>query len=105
MSVVIVGGHDRMVSQYKKICKEYNCKAKVFTQIKLSGNNIQRFLADNGCTQFSQITLTGSIVVEKIIRYNDGQYRITKKFKAFMNGEALEEKGGEEAAGSQSENA
>ena len=28
-----------------------------------------------------------------------------KEFKAFMNGEALEEKGGEEAAGSQSENA
>ena len=32
MSVVIVGGHDRMVGQYKKICREYNCKAKVFTQ-------------------------------------------------------------------------
>ena len=33
MSVVIIGGHDRMVSQYKKICKNYNCKAKVFTQM------------------------------------------------------------------------
>ena len=33
MSVVIVGGHDRMVQQYKKICKSYNCKAKVFTQM------------------------------------------------------------------------
>ena len=33
MSVVIVGGHDRMVSQYKKICKSYKCKAKVFTQM------------------------------------------------------------------------
>ncbi len=32
MSVVIIGGHDRMVSEYKKICKSYNCKAKVFTQ-------------------------------------------------------------------------
>ena len=28
MSIVIVGGHDRMVHQYKKICKEYKCKAK-----------------------------------------------------------------------------
>ena len=28
MSVVIVGGHDRMVSQYKKICKDFKCKAK-----------------------------------------------------------------------------
>ncbi len=36
MSVVIVGGHDRMVCQYKKICKEHHCKAKVFTQ--MSGN-------------------------------------------------------------------
>ncbi|MEY8338345.1 DUF2325 domain-containing protein [Lachnospiraceae bacterium 62-35] len=33
MSVVIIGGHDRMVSQYKKICKAYQCKAKVFTQM------------------------------------------------------------------------
>lgn len=36
MSVVIVGGHDRMVCQYKNICKKYHCKAKVFTQ--MSGN-------------------------------------------------------------------
>ncbi|SEP68854.1 hypothetical protein SAMN02910289_00351 [Lachnospiraceae bacterium RM5] len=34
MSVVIVGGHDRMVSQYKKICKEHKCKVKVFTQMR-----------------------------------------------------------------------
>ncbi len=33
MSVVIVGGHDRMVSHYKQICKQYKCKPKVFTQI------------------------------------------------------------------------
>lgn len=33
MSVVIIGGHDRMVGQYKKICKSYKCKAKVFTQM------------------------------------------------------------------------
>lgn len=33
MSVVIVGGHDRMVRQYKQICSRYHCKAKVFTQM------------------------------------------------------------------------
>ena len=33
MSIVIIGGHDRMVSQYKKICKSHKCKAKVFTQM------------------------------------------------------------------------
>ena len=33
MSIVIIGGHDRMVCQYKKICKNFKCKAKVFTQM------------------------------------------------------------------------
>lgn len=33
MSVVIVGGHDRMVCQYKRICKDYKFKAKIFTQM------------------------------------------------------------------------
>ena len=36
MSVVIVGGHDRMVCQYMKICKNYKCKAKIFTQMSAS---------------------------------------------------------------------
>ena len=34
MSVVIVGGHDRMVRRYKDLCKEYQCSAKVFTQMR-----------------------------------------------------------------------
>ncbi|MDR0813234.1 MAG: DUF2325 domain-containing protein [Oscillospiraceae bacterium] len=32
MSVVIIGGHDRMACKYRDICKEYKCRAKVFTQ-------------------------------------------------------------------------
>ena len=36
MSVVIIGGHDRMVCQYKKVCKQFQCKAKVFTQMSAS---------------------------------------------------------------------
>lgn len=32
MSVVIVGGHDRMHCRYKEICKKYGMKCKVFTQ-------------------------------------------------------------------------
>ena len=39
MSVVIIGGHDRMVCQYKKICKEHKCKAKVFTQMPANFDN------------------------------------------------------------------
>lgn len=33
MSVVVVGGNDCMATRYKDICKSYNCKAKVFTQM------------------------------------------------------------------------
>ncbi|MFV0528886.1 MAG: DUF2325 domain-containing protein [Lachnospiraceae bacterium] len=33
MSIVIIGGHDRMVCRYRNICKKYNCKAKIFTQM------------------------------------------------------------------------
>lgn len=33
MSVVIIGGHDRMVRNYKEICKKHNCKVKVFTHL------------------------------------------------------------------------
>ncbi len=32
MSVVIVGGNERMACQYADICKGYGCKAKVFTK-------------------------------------------------------------------------
>lgn len=33
MSVVIIGGHDRMVCQYRQICKQHKCKVKIFTQM------------------------------------------------------------------------
>lgn len=33
MSVVIIGGNERTVRQYKEICKEYNCRAKVLTKM------------------------------------------------------------------------
>ncbi len=32
MSVVIVGGNERMATQYENICREHGCKAKVFTK-------------------------------------------------------------------------
>lgn len=36
VNVVIVGGNERMICQYKQICKNYNCKAKVF--VDMPGN-------------------------------------------------------------------
>lgn len=32
MSIVIVGGNERMECQYADICKTYGCKAKIFTK-------------------------------------------------------------------------
>ena len=39
MSVVIVGGHDRMNCRYKEICKKHGCKCKVFTQCPANFQN------------------------------------------------------------------
>lgn len=32
MSVVIVGGNERMERRYKDLCREFSCKAKVYTK-------------------------------------------------------------------------
>lgn len=32
MSVVIIGGNERMAGQYETICKGYGCRARVFTK-------------------------------------------------------------------------
>lgn len=39
MSLVIVGGHDRMQSEYKNLCKRYKCKVKIFTQMPADFKN------------------------------------------------------------------
>ncbi len=43
MSIVIVGGHERMECQYKDICKKYHCKSKVFTKCK---KNLDSLIGD-----------------------------------------------------------
>lgn len=60
MSVVIVGGHDRMVCQYKKIGKSFNCKMKIFTQ-----------MSSNLCSQIGSpdlIVLFTNTVSHKMVR-------------------------------------
>jgi len=39
MSVVLVGGNDRMETRYKNICKAYNFKAKVFIKMPADFEN------------------------------------------------------------------
>lgn len=33
MSVVIVGGNECMIRQYKELCREYKCKAKIYPKM------------------------------------------------------------------------
>ena len=40
MSIVIIGGNERMACQYENICKCHGCKAKVFT--KESGSSLKK---------------------------------------------------------------
>ncbi len=59
MSVVIIGGNERMEHQYKRICKKHNHKVKVFT-----------LMAGNLKTQIGQpdlIILFTSTVAHKMV--------------------------------------
>ena len=40
MSVVIVGGNECMVREYKELCREYQCKAKVYPKMSNAMKNI-----------------------------------------------------------------
>ena len=59
MSVVIIGGNERMVCQYKQICKEHHCKAKVFAKMAANLKN------QIGCPDF--IILFTATVSHKMV--------------------------------------
>lgn len=40
MSVVIVGGNECMIRQYKDLCSEYKCKAKIYPKMARGLKNI-----------------------------------------------------------------
>lgn len=40
MSVVIVGGNECMIRQYKDLCNEYKCKAKIYPKMARGLKNI-----------------------------------------------------------------
>ena len=56
MSVVIVGGNERMVRQYKELCRSYNCSARVFTNMNAGLKNMGSPLKDSN-TQVLLLTL------------------------------------------------
>ena len=42
MSVVILGGNECMVREYKELCSEYQCKAKVYPKMSSAMKNLGR---------------------------------------------------------------
>ena len=42
MSVVILGGNECMIREYKELCREYQCKAKVYPKMSNAMKNIGR---------------------------------------------------------------
>ncbi len=40
MSVVIVGGNERMAGQYKALCGMYRCKAKIYPKLSAGAKSI-----------------------------------------------------------------
>ena len=83
MSVVIVGGHDRMVRQYKDICREYGCQAKVFTQMK---SGLKGALGNPDLVVFFTSTIS-----HKMLRYALSELRGESKIvrSHVSSGEAL----------------
>ena len=39
MSVVILGGNECMIRQYKTLCEKYKCKAKIFAKMETNLRN------------------------------------------------------------------
>ena len=61
MSVVIVGGHDKMSKEYIKVCKKYNCKAKVFTQMETGLKDKIGVCVDFNWEDFNEFKVIGNI--------------------------------------------
>lgn len=59
MSIVILGGNNRMERQYKELCKSYNCEAKVF--IRADGG-LKRRLGDPDLAIFFTHTMSHKMV-------------------------------------------
>lgn len=76
MSIVLVGGHDRMHSSYKKVCKKNGHKVKIFTQMPA------RFSKGIG-TPDALVIFTNTVSHKMVIAANKEAKR--KKIPVFRN--------------------
>ncbi|MEW9122411.1 MAG: DUF2325 domain-containing protein [Thermotaleaceae bacterium] len=86
MSIVIIGGHDRMASQYDNICRSYKCKLKLFTQIS------SRFKKQIGCPDLMILftnTVSHKMVVTAVQQAEKNGVRVARSHSS--SGSALKE--------------
>lgn len=81
MSVVIVGGNERMVRQYKELCQSYNCSAKVFTNMNAG---LKKMGSPDLLVLFTS-TISHTMVRCALREAKDSQVRIARCHTSSMN--------------------
>lgn len=82
MSVVVVGGNDRMAARYKEICKEYDCKAKVF--IKMPSNFESKIGSPDLVIVFTN-TVSHKMVISVNQKADKGDFAVAKIHSASVS--------------------
>lgn len=81
MSVVIVGGNERMVRQYKDLCETYNCQAKVFTELK---NGMKRSMGNPDLVVFFTSTMSHKMLRFAMSEMKGGNAKIVRSHTSSM---------------------
>ena len=81
MSVVILGGNERMERQYKDLCKEYHCNAKVFTR---PSGNLRSKIGSPDLMIFFTGTMSHKMVNAAMCEVKGGRTRIARAHSSSM---------------------
>ncbi len=82
MSVVIIGGNERMESQYKEICKQHACRAKVFTKM---ASNLRDQIGSPDLIILFTSTVSHKMVHCAVTEANRNQIRIERSHSSSAN--------------------
>lgn len=81
MSVVILGGNERMERQYKDLCSEYRCSAKVFTR---PSGNLRAKIGSPDLMIFFTNTMSHKMVNAAMCELKKGKTAIARSHSSSM---------------------
>lgn len=81
MSVVIIGGNERMERQYRDICEKYNCRAKVLT--KMTGS-FQNKIGDPDLLVLFTSTMSHKMVCSALSETKGSKTKIARSHSSSM---------------------